>query len=273
MKEVNKVSPVHLMFLKCWWSPPQQHPPLPPLLLLGQVPPFRRIPSCIGLLCSVPRDLVRCRGGWLQGRVTSTCCDSHRATNHLEPLGKRNQERGTTSHHFGAFLITDARGVREVLLLSVGCQRLVIRSGMRATWWNNPDSAGWNNNFVSWLWPIKDINEATSHLQSLFSTKILKVIVFLNLWSTSWLRENPQQGGYYYGQRRSVSLFNSILSFLKLILFPNLWSWFRENLQQGGYYGQRRSEWKEAGFINWLPARSEDMVSGATNCPPRSQDT
>ena len=49
--------------------------------------------------------------------------------------------------------------------------------------------------------------------------------------------------------------------------------WFCENLQEVGYYGQRRSVWEEAGFINWLPARSEDMVSGATNCPPRSQDT
>ena len=36
----------------------------------------------------------------------------------------------------------------------------------------------------------------------------------------------------------------------------------------GGYYGRRRTLWEEAGFINWLQARSEDMVSGAT-CPDK----
>ena len=45
---------------------------------------------------------------------------SHRA-------GKRNQRRSIISPHFGAFLIRDARDVREVLLGwdSVGCQRLL----------------------------------------------------------------------------------------------------------------------------------------------------
>ena len=53
---------------------------------------------------------------------------------------------------------------------------------------------------------------------------------------------------------------------MKVAVFPNPWStsWFRENLQQGGYYGERRTVSEEAGFINCLGARSEDMVSGAT---------
>ena len=148
MKEVNKCPQCTL----CWSSSVDglllRAPPTSPLLSLGQVPPFQRIPSCIGILCSVPRDLVRWRQLITRERrtlVTSTCCDSQRAFNHLEPSAKRNQRRSTISQHFGAFLIRDARGVREI---SVGCQRQVIRRGMRPTW-NNQDSTGWNNNFLS----------------------------------------------------------------------------------------------------------------------------
>ena len=55
---------------------------------------------------------------------------------------------------------------------------------------------------------------------------------------------------------------------MKVAVFPNPWStsWFRENLQEGEYYGERRTLSEEAGFINCLGARSEDMVSGAWPC-------
>ena len=57
---------------------------------------------------------------------------------------------------------------------------------------------------------------------------------------------------------------------MKVAVFPNPWStsWFRENLQEGGIMAGEEKLWEEAGFINCLQARSEDMVSGAT-CPDK----
>ena len=147
MKEVNKCPQCTL----CWSSSVDglllRAPPLPPCSRSDKFLHSREFRAASA--SSVLSQGIWWDGGsWLQGRgglVTSTCCDSQRAFNHLEPSAKRNQRRSTISQHFGAFLIRDARGVREI---SVGCQRLVIRRGMRPTW-NNQDSAGWKNHFAS----------------------------------------------------------------------------------------------------------------------------